>query len=77
MNHRQWKKKFKKVHGKNPNCWEDKRKEIRYDAQVMKDALIQMPKTIARVYGDFFEALSEGFATLSKAAKDASDYYRK
>lgn len=77
MNHRQWKKKFKKVHGKNPNCWEDKREKIRYDAQVMKDALIQMPKTIARVYGDLFEALSEGFATLSKAAKDASDYYRK
>lgn len=24
MNHRQWKKKFKKIHGRNPNIYEDR-----------------------------------------------------
>lgn len=77
MNHRQWKKRFKKVHGRNPNCWEDKRKRIRYDASVLADAINEIPRLFARACANVFEALSQGFGTLSECMKEIADYYRK
>lgn len=77
MNHRQWKKNFKKVHGRNPNCWEDKRKRIRYDATVLIGAINEMPSLLARACANACEALSQGFATLSEYMIEVADYYRK
>lgn len=73
MNHRQWKKKFKKTHGRNPSCWEDKRKRIRYDAKVLVGAISEMPSLLARACANACEALRQGVATLSEHMKGVVD----
>lgn len=73
MNHRQWKKNFKKSHGRNPSCWEDKKKKIRYDSQVIGDALTKIPELIAKTYGALFVGLSEVFGKVSDICKDIAD----
>jgi hypothetical protein len=75
MNHRQWKKNFKKVHGRNPNCWEDKRKRIRYKTSVLIDALNEIPRLVARACANVCEVLSQSFATLSERMKDVAETY--
>ena len=70
MNHRQWKKKFKKTHGRNPSCWEDKRKKIRYDASVLADVFNTAPRLLAKAYANACEILSEGFAKVSERMKE-------
>lgn len=70
MNHRQWKKNFKKIHDRNPSCWEDKRKKIRYDASVLADAINEMPRLLARACANACEILSEGFAAVSEHMKE-------
>lgn len=75
MNHRQWKKKFKKIHGRNPNCWEDKRKRIRYDALALIDAINEMPRLFARACANVCEVLSQGFASVSKCMKEVAETY--
>lgn len=75
MNHRQWKKNFKKIHGRNPNYWEDKRKKIRYDALALIDAINELPRLFARACANACEALSQGFATLSESMKDVAENY--
>lgn len=75
MNHRQWKKRFKKIHGRNPNCWEDKRKRIRYDFSVLIDAINDIPRLFARACANACEVLSQGFATVSKHMKEVAETY--
>lgn len=41
MNHRQWKKNFKKIHGRNPTALEDKRLYYKHRA---KDLCISLPE---------------------------------
>ena len=73
MNHRQWKKNFKKSHGRNPSCWEDKRKKIRYDSRVIGDALAKIPKLVAEAYGTLFRGLSVACEVASKAVREIED----
>lgn len=72
MNHRQWKKKFKKVHGRAPYSWEDKRvrsKTMRYSLEEMCEAISNIPKILAEVFADVAEALSDGFANIAEALR--------
>lgn len=75
MNHRQWKKNFKKVHGRNPNCWEDKRKKVRYDASVFIDAINEMSRLLAKACANACEMLSDGFAAVSECMKEVAETY--
>lgn len=72
MNHRQWKKKFKKVHGRAPYSWEDRRtksKSMRYSLEEMCETISNIPKILAEMLADAAEALSDGFANIAEALR--------
>lgn len=72
MNHQQWKKKFKKIHGRAPYPWEDKRvasKTIRYNLEEMCEAIANIPKILVEMLADAAEALSDGFANIADALR--------
>lgn len=72
MNHRQWKKKFKKVHGRAPYPWEDKKaasKMTRYNLQEMCEAIENIPKILAQALAKAAERLSDGFANIADALR--------
>ena len=67
MNHRQWKKKFKKVHGRAPYPWEDERvksKLTRFELEQMCETVSNIPKILAEVFADVAE--EEGFKELAR-----------
>lgn len=74
MNHRQWKKKFKKEHGRSPYFWEDRRgrvksKTMRYNLEEMCETISNIPKIMAEILADAAEALSDIFANISDALR--------
>lgn len=72
MNHRQWKKKFKKVHGRAPYPWEDRRvksKTMRYNLEEMCETIANIPKILAEILADAAEALSDGLANIADALR--------
>lgn len=74
MNHRQWKKKFKKEHGRAPYFWEDRRgrvksKTMRYNLEEMCETISNIPKIMAEILADAAEALSDIFANISDALR--------
>lgn len=74
MNHRQWKKKFKKVHGRAPYFWEDRRMKrisglTRYNLAEMCETISNIPKILAEILADAAEALSDGFANIAEALR--------
>lgn len=72
MNHRQWKKKFKKVHGRAPYFWEDRRvksKSMRYNLEEMCETIGNIPKILAEAFADVAEALSDGFANIAEVLR--------
>lgn len=72
MNHRQWKKKFKKVHGRAPYPWEDKKvvsKTVRYNLEEMCEAIASIPKILAEKFAEAAEILSNGFANIAEALR--------
>lgn len=71
MNHRQWKKKFKKVHGRAPYPWEDKRvsETARYNLEEMFGAIGTIPKILAKAAADAAETLSKGFAKIADSLR--------
>lgn len=72
MNHRQWKKKFKKVHGRAPYPWEDERvksKLTRFELEQMCETISNIPKVLAEAFADVAEALSDGFANIAEALR--------
>lgn len=74
MNHRQWKKKFKKVHGRAPYFWEDRRRKriaelARYNLEEMCKTISNIPKVLAETFADVAEALSDGFANIAEALR--------
>ena len=77
MNHRQWKKNFKKIHGRNPNCWEDKRKRIRYLGSIYVGAIKEIPSLVARACANVCEVLSQGFETVSERMKNVAETYEQ
>ena len=74
MNHRQWKKKFKKEHGRAPYFWEDRRvkvksKTMRYNLEEMCETISNIPKILAEALADAAEVLSDGFANIADALR--------
>lgn len=72
MNHRQWKKKFKKVHGRAPYFWEDRRvkgKKMRYNLEEMCETISNIPKILAEMLADAAEVLSDGLANIADALR--------
>lgn len=72
MNHRQWKKKFKKVHGRAPYPWEDKKavsKTIRHNLPEICEAIAKAPKILAEALAYAAEALSDRFANIADALR--------
>lgn len=72
MNHRQWKKKFKKAHGRAPYPWGDERvksKLMRSELEEMCETISNIPKVLAEVFADVAEALSDGFANIAEALR--------
>ena len=74
MNHRQWKKKFKKVHGRAPYSWEDKRVKsespsMNYNLEEIRETIANIPKIFAEILADAAEALSDGFANIADALR--------
>ena len=74
MNHRQWKKKFKKVHGRAPYSWEDRRVKseltnMNYNLEEMRETIANIPKIFAEALADVAEALSDGFANIAEALR--------
>lgn len=80
MNHRQWKKNFKKTHGRNPYMSEDKKKSfkafmIAYPelGKTLKDFAENFTKALGRVYqaiGDIFVTTGEAMKEIGKAVED-------
>ena len=73
MNHRQWKKNFKKTHGRNPYLSEDKKKEFKYCmiaypelGKTLKDFAENFNKILGRAY----EAFGEIFIRTGEAMKE-------
>lgn len=76
MNHRQWKKNFKKIHGRNPYFWEDRKikridESTRYNLEKMCETISNIPKILAEILADAAEVISDGFA---KVAKELREY---
>ena len=72
MNHQQWKKKFKKVHGRAPYPWEDKKVKShlrRSELEEMCETISNIPKILAEILADAAEAISDGFANLAEALR--------
>ncbi len=74
MNHRQWKKKFKKVHGRAPYLWEDRRTKSKlpymsFNLEEMCETIRNIPKILAEILADATEALSDMFANIADALR--------
>ena len=80
MNHRQWKKKFKKIHGRNPYTWEDKRKaekafiaELPNLSKAVSDFAQNACKAIGRFYKAFGKALIGMGETMIEVGRKVSE----
>ena len=69
MNHRQWKKQFKKTHGRNPYVHEDKKKMPRWTVDIVKEAVQDLVKA-AKEAG---EVLVEYFKAIAKSTEEAME----
>lgn len=87
MNYRQWKKKFKKEHGRNPYITEDKRKRNKaavdalcnidwaalYDG--MQQAINRLAPAVFSAVATFSKALSTAFGNAAEAAETIAERY--
>lgn len=73
MNYRQWKKKYKKIHGYNPPLEEDKRKQRKMVKKITKQVneldLPKIAKGIINVFSDCFRLLGEAFINAAEVLK--------
>ena len=84
MNHRQWKKRFKKIHGKNPSLWEDKKRLAKFKAKGIQQLILRYPEivnqiaeAIPAVFERIAEALVEFSNALSRAAENIAETSRR
>lgn len=75
MNHRQWKKNYKKIHGRNPYFWEDRKAkakalDAKYNIEEICETIANIPKMLADMLADVAEALSDGFANVAEALRE-------
>ena len=87
MNYRQWKKKFKKEHGRNPYITEDKRKRNKAAAAAlcnidwvalhdgMQQAINRLAPALFSAVATFSKALSAAFGNAAEAAENIAERY--
>ena len=78
MNHRQWKKSYKKRHGYNPPVSEDKRKRNKQMAREFITAYteLDLSRELAKMLAAAGETIADIFDGLSKSMRAAAEYYR-
>lgn len=79
MNYRQWKKRFKKQNGRNPNCLEDKRermKKVARSLKVSKKAIRALEKNMKmfRFYLQKAEAAINNFMAAVRTTTEGEDH---
>ena len=79
MNHRQWKKNFKKVHGRNPNVHEDKKKAIKELGIILpafREAMSEFISEMRNALGCLYETFGDGCIEIGKALKECGKAVR-
>ncbi len=76
MNHRQWKKQFKKIHGRNPSIMEDKKKaakciksfmpDLSEAAKYLSEALPRLAEQIGKALIAFADGMERACAQISE-----------
>ena len=76
MNHRQWKKRFKKIHGRNPSIMEDKKKaakciksfmpELAEAAKHLSEALPRVAEQMAKALIAFTDRMEGACARIGE-----------
>ncbi len=84
MNHRQWKKRFKKIHGRNPSIMEDKKKAAKCIKSFMPEiteSLYRATSSVKNIFLEFgellFKSLSVMSARLSEAFGEIAEAYKE
>lgn len=76
MNHRQWKKKFKKAHGRNPYYWEDRKKvPPKNFASDLADSLIALEKGVRTIISGFYAGLGRAFKRMGEVFTEIGEAY--
>lgn len=70
MNHRQWKKKFKKIHGRNPTAFEDKQLYFKHRAKDLCMTLPEFSRAVQTFENNLRHALINMFDNLCEAFKN-------
>lgn len=69
MNYRQWKKKYKKIHGYNPPLKDDKRKQAKAIKKGLKTIstydLESIAKTLMNGFSNVFRTIGETFINIA------------
>lgn len=87
MNHRQWKKNYKKQYGYNPHAYMDKRKRRKARAQKslpcagisveqITQAMATFTEAAFTTAGDICNALAQAFGRQEQAFNDVADQYK-
>ena len=77
MNYRQWKKKYKKIHGHNPTVSEDKRKKAKLVKKVINDVSEIDVEALKIVANNIIDIIASGFRCLGEAFINVSDSLKK
>lgn len=76
MNHRQWKKKFKKAHGRNPYYWEDRKKApLKNFSSDLADSLTALGKGVRTFISDFYTGLGRAFKRMGEAFTEIGEAF--
>lgn len=68
MNHRQWKKAYKKRYGHNPSTMEDRSiasKELAKTASMVIEVLPKVVKTVINIIADILDETGKGFMSMA------------
>lgn len=77
MNHRQWKKNYKKKHGYNPSLVEDKRKQTKYTRMLLRKLsnadIEELKNRIIDGLANAFKIIGEAFTNASNILKGVQE----
>lgn len=76
MNHRQWKKAYKKRYGHNPSTMEDRSrasKELAKTASMVIEVLPKVVKSVINIIADIFDETGKGFMSMATDMRGEND----
>lgn len=76
MNHRQWKKAYKKRYGQNPSIMEDRSmasKELAKTASMVIEVLPEVVKSVINIIADIFDEIGKGFMSMAADMRGEND----